>query len=128
MIRSNGFLWVLQGLLALLFVLAGGTKLAMDPAELTAQSGLSAGFLQFIGACELLGAVGLVLPWLTGIRRELTPIAATGLIVIMTGATVTTLLEQPPLFALLPFITGVLLAVVAYGRSRRKVAYPLAPC
>jgi hypothetical protein len=124
MIRNNRLLWTLQGLLALLFVFAGGAKLAMDPAELAAQSHMPAAFLQFIAVCELVGAVGLIVPALTGIRPSLTPLAAVGLIAIMIGATVTTFLQpgQPPAAALLPFVTGLLLAVVAYGRWRGQVS------
>lgn len=124
MIRNNKVLWTLQGLLALLFLFAGGAKLAMDPAELSAQAHMSAGFLQFIAVCELLGAVGLIVPWLTGIRPSLTPLAAACLIVITIGATVTTFLQpgQPPAAALLPFIVGLLLAIVAYGRSLAREA------
>ncbi len=123
MIRNNKFLWTLQGLLALLFLFAGGAKLAMDPAALAAQSHMSAGFLQFIAVCELLGAIGLIVPWLTGIRPSLTSLAAACLIVIMIGATVTTLQQpdQPPATALFPFVTGLLLMVVAYGRSRSTI-------
>lgn len=117
MIRNNAVLWTLQGLLALLFLFAGGAKLAMDPVELSAQSGMSVGFLRFIAVCELLGAVGLVVPRLTGIRPGLTPLAASGLTVIMIGATVTTLMQQPAPLALFPFLTGVLLVVVAVGRT-----------
>src|SRR5262245_23448243 len=93
MIRNNTMLWTLQGLLALLFLFAGGTKLAMDPIALAAQSHMSATFVQFIGVCELLGAVGLVAPWLTGIRQSLTPLAAALLVVIMIGAVGTTLAQ-----------------------------------
>jgi hypothetical protein len=126
MIRSNAVLWTLQGLLALLFLFAGGVKLVMDPAELTAQSNMSATFLRFIGVCEILGAIGLIVPQLTGIRPGLTPLAAAGLIVIMIGATVTTLIQQPPLLALMPFVVGLLLCVVAYGRLSLQKAYPQA--
>jgi hypothetical protein len=121
-------LWTLQGLLALLFLFAGGVKLAMDPAELAAQSRMPAALLQFVSVCEILGAVGLVVPWLTGIRPALTPLAAMGLIAIMIGAVVTTLVQglQPAATALFPFLTGVLLAVVASGRSRDLMTYPLA--
>jgi hypothetical protein len=125
MIRNNKVLWTLQGLLALLFLFAGGAKLAMDPAELSAQAHMSARFLQFIAVCELLGGVGLIVPWLTGIRPSLTPLAAACLIVIMIGATVTTFLQpgQPPAAALIPFTVGLLLATVAYGRSARESGF-----
>ena len=49
-------------------------------------------FLRFIGLCEVLGALGLILPRLLGIRPGLTPLAATGLVIIMVGATVVTLM------------------------------------
>ena len=126
MTRQNALLWTLQGLLTLLFLFAGWSKLAMDPAELAAQAGMSATFLQFIAVCELLGAVGLFLPWLTGIRPLLTPLAAAGLLIIMVGATVLTLAQHPPVVALMPFVTGLLLAVVAVGRSRVARVYAAA--
>jgi hypothetical protein len=116
---ANALLWTGQGLLALLFLFAGGTKLAMDPAELAAQAHMSAAFLQFIGACELLGGIGLLLPDLLGIRRELSPLAAAGLVIIMAGAVVTTLVMQPSPGAAFPLVIGVLLAVVGWQRWRR---------
>jgi hypothetical protein len=125
-VRNNRVLWTLQGLLALLFLFAGGAKLAMDPVELATQAHMSATFLRFIAVCELLGAIGLVVPQLTGIRPELTPIAAALLVVIMIGAVIATLLSQPPLGAVFPLVIGILLAVVAYGRSARTIAYALA--
>jgi hypothetical protein len=121
MTRHNALLWTLQGLLALLFLFAGATKLAMDPAEL-AEAGMSVPFLQFIGVCEVLGSIGLVVPWLTGIRPSLTPLAAAGLLIIMVGATVVTAPQQP-IGALVPFVIGLLLAVVAYGRLRVTPRY-----
>jgi hypothetical protein len=125
MLKNHRFLWTLQVLLALLFAFAGVSKLVMDPVELAA-SGLPAAFLQFIGISEALGAIGLILPQLTGIRPWLTALAACGLIVIMAGATIVTLLQQPPLVALVPFATGLLLVTVAYGRTRPRMTYPLA--
>jgi hypothetical protein len=86
---------------------------------LTAQSTsgltLPGGFLRFIGAAEFLGAIGLILPGLLGIRRELTPLAAAGLAVIMIGATAVSLAQGP--LALVPLAVGGLAAWVAYGRS-----------
>ena len=118
MTRNNRVLWGLQGMLAALFLFAGAAKLMMDPVELADQAHMPAVFLQFISICELLGGVGLVVPWLSGIRPSLTPLAALGLIVIMIGAVVTTLVqhEQPAATALFPLVTGILLGVVAYGR------------
>lgn len=122
LIRNTKFLWTLQIVLAALFVFAGLAKLSMSAAVLEAQGPLSASFLRFISVCELLGAVGLVVPQLTGIRPRLTPLAAVGLMVIMIGATVVTVLYPPvpggQASALFPFAVGVLLGVVAYGRLR----------
>src|SRR5262249_2602468 len=79
-------LWIVQGLLAALFLFAGGFKLAMPAPELSRLAHLPAGFLKFIGTCEVLGALGLVLPGLFRVRPGLTPLAAAGLVIIMTGA------------------------------------------
>jgi hypothetical protein len=73
-------------------------------------------FLRFIGVAEVLGALGLVLPGLLRIRTWLTSFAAAGLVVIMIGATVVTVLGGSIAGALLPLTVGVLCAVVARGR------------
>jgi len=123
LVRSNKFLWTLQIVLALLFAFAGASKFVMDPAQMAPPgSPVSANFLRFIGTCECLGAIGLIVPQLTGILPRLTPIAAMGLIVIMIGAVTVTLMTQPVTLAILPFIAGVLLCVVAYGRLQAYAA------
>src|SRR5438105_595945 len=101
----NLLLWVLQVLLALLFLFAGGTKLVMSAAELTGQTPLPAGFLRFIGVMEILGGLGLILPGMLRIRTALTPIAAAGLSVIMVGAVVITVQTMGSALAALPFVT-----------------------
>ena len=68
--------------------------------------------------CEVLGALGLILPGLLKRRTGLTPLAAAGLVIIMIGATVVTLASMPPSWAVLPVVTGLLAAFVAYGRWR----------
>src|SRR6266699_4038992 len=85
-------LWTVQGLLALLFLFTGGMKLVLPLAELTKQMPLPGLFVRFIGVAEVLGAIGLILPGLLRIRRDLTPLAAAGLVIIMVGATVVTLM------------------------------------
>jgi hypothetical protein len=109
-------LWIVQGVLAALFLFAGGFKLAMPIAELARVSPLPAGFLKFIGACEVLGALGLVLPGLFRVRPGLTPLAAAGLVVIMLGAVVVTVMTQSVQAAGFPLAVGVLATVVAVGR------------
>ena len=109
-------LWIVQGLLAVLFVLNGVMKLSLPAEVLTAQFPFPALFVRFIGVCELLGGLGLILPGLTGIRPGLTPLAAAGLTIIMIGATVSTILVMGFTMALLPLVVGLLTAFVAYGR------------
>ncbi len=116
--KSNAALWVIQGLLAALFLFAGGFKLALPLAALAKVSPLPAAFLKFIGVCEVTGAVGLILPGLLRIRTGLTPLAAAGLVIIMIGATLVTLATQGAAPAALPFCVGILAATVALGRRR----------
>ena len=75
-------------------------------------------FMRFIAVCETLGALGLVLPGLLRIRPGLTPLAAAGLVIIMIGATVVTLVIGGGASALIPLVVGLLAAFVAYGRWR----------
>ena len=114
----NIVLWILQILVGLLFVFSGTMKFLMSPAEMMKQmpGWLPLGFIYFIGVCEILGGVGLVLPWLTGIKRGLTPLAAILLAVIMVGATVVSATLSITM-AILPFVVGILLLVIAKGRS-----------
>lgn len=111
-------LWVVQGLLALLFLFAGVTKLVLPIEEMTKQMPLPGWFLRFIGTAEVLGGLGLVLPGLTGIRPGLTPLAAAGLVIIMIGATVLTAASGAIASSLFPLIVGLLLTFVAYRRWR----------
>src|SRR4051812_29554863 len=84
---TNGAAWTAQTLLALLFVFAGTMKFIMPPEKMQGPIALPLGFIYFIGAMEILGGLGLVLPGLYRIRPELTTIAAVGLLTIMSGAT-----------------------------------------
>ena len=109
-------LWIVQGLLALLFLFAGGTKLVLPIEALTEQMPLPGLFVRFIGVAEVLGGIGLILPGLLRIRPGLTPLAAIGLVIIMIGATVLTLASGEVAMALIPLLVGLLAAFVAYGR------------
>ena len=111
-------LWVVQVLLALLFVFAGVMKLVLPLDELAKQAQLPGLFLRFIGWAELAGGLGLILPGLLRIRPGLTPLAAGGLVIIMIGATTLTLIRGPIVTALMPAVVGLLVAFVAYGRWR----------
>ena len=116
----NVALWIIQVVLALLFLFAGGTKLVIPIEEMLKQMPVSlpGWFLRFIGVDEVLGGLGLILPWFLGIRPGLTPLAAVGLVLIMIGATVVTLMTGEILMALFPLVVGILCAFVAYGRWR----------
>jgi len=117
-------LWIVQGLLALIFLFAGGMKLILPPEVLTAQFPLPDVFVRFIGVCEVLGAIGLMLPGLVRIKPWLTPVAAAGLGIIMAGATGTTLLIGGGVAALVPLVVGLLAAFVAYGRVQLAPQVP----
>lgn len=124
--KSNGYgesrirnyiLWTVQWLLALLFLWAGGMKLVLPLEMLKGPVELPGLFLRFIGVAETLGAIGLILPWLLRIRPVLTPLAAGGLVIIMVGATVITLIGGGGAFSLIPAIVGILAASVVLGRG-----------
>jgi len=112
----NRLLWTIQAIVAALFLFAGGMKLVLPIEAMTKEILLPGWFLRFIGVAEILGAVGLVLPWLLDIKRALTPLAACGLIMIMSGATVITFQTGGLRAAVTPFIVGILLFLVAGGR------------
>ena len=111
-------LWIVQVLLACLFLFGGGMKLILPLEKLTGPVPLPGLFLRFIGVAEVLGATGLILPGLLRIRPGLTPLAATGLVIIMIGATGITLSSGDVTMALIPLVVGLLAAFVAYGRWR----------
>ena len=111
-------LWIVQGLLVLVFLFAGGVKLVLPLEVLTKQMPLPGLFVRFIGVAEVLGAIGLLLPGLLRIRPGLTPLAAAGLVIIMIGATTLTLVGGDLAPALIPLVVGLLSAFVAYGRWR----------
>jgi hypothetical protein len=115
----NRALWTAQGLLAALFMLGGVMKLMMPLDEIGAMMGVPGWFLVFISTCEILGSLGMILPGVLKIRTGLTPLAATGLVIIMVGGTVLTAMGvggAEPATAVIPAIVGVLAAFVAYGR------------
>ncbi len=116
--KTGVVLWIIQALLALLFLFAGGMKLIMPIDVLEKQAHMSGLFLKFIAVAEVAGALGLILPGLTHIKPKLTPLAAAGLVIIMIGAVVVTLMSSPPAMAVLPLVTGLLAAFVVYGRLR----------
>ncbi|MGC2331590.1 MAG: DoxX family protein [Candidatus Acidiferrales bacterium] len=116
--KPNVLLWVIQVLLALLFLFAGGVKLVIPLAAMAKQIGLPAWFLRFIAVCEVMGALGLLLPGITRIRTGLTSLAASGLVIIMAGATWISAAKVSGRSALFPLVVGLFAAFVAYARTR----------
>jgi len=116
--KTSVALWTVQGLLAAIFLFAGSMKFVMPVEEMTKEIAFPGWFLYFIGVCEVLGALGLVLPGLARVRQGLTPLAAAGLVIIMIGATACTLAIGGGVGALFPAVVGLLAAYVCYGRSR----------
>ncbi len=123
--RSNRALWIIQGLLTVVFLFAGGSKFVMSVEQMNAGGSiyLPGWFLHFIGVCEMLGAIGMILPGLTGIQPQLTPIGAAGLVIIMIGAVTITLMGGMGVgAALVPAVVGVLAAWVAINRWPRAAS------
>jgi hypothetical protein len=112
------WLWMVQVLLAALFLFAGGFKLVASIEMMKGPIELPWAFLRFIGAAEVAGALGLILPGLFRIRPVLTPVAACGLIIIMIGATTLSSMIGGIGMASFPFVVGLLATFVAYGRFR----------
>lgn len=116
----NRTLWIVQIILAALFLFAGGAKFLVPADQMTQgmPAWISISFLHFIGVCEVLGAIGLILPGLLHIRPGLTPVAAACLTIIVIGATVVTVMGGMIATALLPLAAMLLSVFVAYGRWR----------
>jgi uncharacterized membrane protein len=117
-IHMNAFLWTLQILLAAAFLIAGGLKLLRTPETLRPimpwVDGFSASSIKGLGAVEVLGAIGLILPWALKIAKVLTPLSALGLALIMVGAIVVHIRRKEPPIA--QAVLLVLAALVAFGR------------
>jgi len=116
----NKALWATQALLAALFLFAGGMKLILPAEALVGPVSMPVAFIRFIGVCEVLGALGLVLPGLLHIRTDLTPLAAAGLVIIMIGATAIGIVGGIAAAAVISGVTGLLAAFVAYGRWQQR--------
>lgn len=116
----NIVLWIVQGLLAVAFLMAGGMKL-MQPKEKLAEKmawveDFSQNTIRGIGILEILGAIGLILPWALTIFPILTGLAAIGLVLTMLGAARTHLRRGETQMLVPNAVLGLLAAFVAYGR------------
>jgi uncharacterized membrane protein YphA (DoxX/SURF4 family) len=118
MLSVNIVLWVLQIILAVAFFLAGSFKISQPKDKLRPKmswvDSYSAGGVKLIALAEILGALGLILPWATGIAKILTPLAALGLLIIMIGAVATHVRRKEPWIPQL--IIAILCLIVAIWR------------
>jgi predicted tellurium resistance membrane protein TerC len=116
----NIVLWILQIALAGMFGMAGVMKSTQPKDKLLEKmpwvEDFSAGTVRFIGAMELLAAVGLILPAATGIAPVLTPLAATGLAVMMVLASITHLRRKEPNVIPVNAVLFAVAVVIAWGR------------
>ena len=116
----NTTLWVIQIVLALAFLAAGAGKLTQPREKLVERMAwaedFSPGTIKLIGAVEVLGAVGLVLPALTGVLVWLTPLAAAGLAVTMVLAAVVHVRRGETQMVVVNLVLGLLAAFVAWQR------------
>jgi hypothetical protein len=116
----NIVLWILQGLLALAFLMAGSIKTFMPISTLqkrmTWVSSVATPFVRFIGVAELLGAIGLILPAATGILPRLTVAAAVGLVIVMLSAAVFNALRREYSGVGINVVLLLLAALVVIGR------------
>jgi uncharacterized membrane protein YphA (DoxX/SURF4 family) len=116
----NVVLWIVAALLAVAFGAAGLMKLTRPKAKLAATMAyvedFSGGAVKAIGALELLAALGLVLPAVTGIAPVLVPLAAVGLVIVMIGAAVVHARRGENQMIVTNVVLLVLAAVVAWGR------------
>jgi uncharacterized membrane protein YphA (DoxX/SURF4 family) len=118
----NIALWIIAGILALVFLVAGSNKLFIPYAKLAKAPGagwvndFSPVFVKVLGAIEIVGAVGLILPGALGIVPVLVPLAATGLAIIMVGAATVSFRRHEPKHALLNLVYLVLGLFLAVGR------------
>ena len=114
------FLWILQWLLAAVFLMAGAMKLMQPKEELAANMGwvedFSANTVRGIGAAEVAAAIGLVLPPLTDIAPVLSPLAATGLVVVMVGAAAVHRRRNEAQYIAVTATLAIVAAFVAIGR------------
>jgi uncharacterized membrane protein YphA (DoxX/SURF4 family) len=113
-------LWILQVVLAAMFAMAGFMKLTRPKEKLVGQlpwvQDFSPATVKFIGIAEAAAALALILPAATGIAPVLTPLAATGLVVMMVLAAITHLRRKEPSAIAFNAVVLVLATVTAWGR------------
>lgn len=119
----NTVLWVMQGLLAAIFIMPGWSKISSSRQQHIADGHIKSGAslipIRILGVLEWLGCIGIIVPWLTGIAPVLTPAAALCFCLIMAAGMVTHALRRE--YKMLPMLAAIctIAAVVAYFRFRQ---------
>ena len=114
-------LWIMAGLLAVLFLASGLTKL-LRPRDKLIASGQGwaedypAGVIKLIGGLEVAAAIGLIVPAVLDVATNLVPLAATGIVLLMVGAIATHARRREIPLVIANVALLVLAAVVAWGR------------
>jgi len=126
----NISLWIAQGLMVAMFIMAGVSK-SFQPIEALAESmpwvnDVSSSLVRFIGVSELLGGIGIILPAILRIKPKLTVSAALGLVAVMIMAAGFHAMrgEYSAIGANAVFIA--ILAFVTWGRSKKAPILPKA--
>lgn len=117
--------WTVSGLLAVTFFFIGMMKVSTPAAELEVMAqGVPVFLLKIAGTAEVLGALGLILPAVTRVVPLLTPLAASGLVLTMIGATITNVITGQ--YAMIPMtvVLGLLAAFVAWARFGQYAVHP----
>jgi hypothetical protein len=123
--RMKITVWTVSGLLAVAFLFAGLAKLLTPTTDLESMAeGVPVILLRIAGAAEVLGALGLILPAVTRIRPILTPVAASGLVLTMVGATITNLVIGEYALMVETVILGLLAGFVAWARFGKYAIRP----
>lgn len=117
--------WIVSGLLSMAFLFIGLAKLLTPAGELESMAeGVPVLLLRIAGSAEVLGALGLILPAATRIVPILTPLAASGLVLTMAGATVTNVIIGEYAIVAQPVLLGALAGFVAWARFGRYAVQP----
>ena len=119
----NTALWIVAGIVAAFFLLAGGGKLVVSEKRMADAAGsmgwvnnVSPRFVRAIGALEILGAIGLILPAMVDLAPILVPVAAIGLATIMAGAVILRVRRHEPKAMLLDLFYLLPPVFIAWGR------------
>ena len=122
--KLNRALWIVAGILAVVFLVSSSTKLFVPKEKLAGMGGAASKWvedfsprgLKAIGAVEVLAAVGLIVPAVLGIAPVLVPLAATGAVLLFTGAVIMRLRRGERATVLVDLVYLAMAAFVAWGR------------